>query len=458
MTPVAQDGDPLLDAARFGWFQARAIVICALVALLDGFDTQSIAFAAPVMAREWALPIADFAPVFAAGLFGGLVGGALLGRLADRFGRKSVLYIALALVAIGSGITVGLSERTTLIAARLIAGFGLGGALPCVIALTAEYAPSRLRTSLTTAMFCAFPFGAALGAVIASPLLVKGEWRAVYWIGTAAPVLAIPLVALFVPESLGFLRRRGRKDAMTRIVVRLGGDVDFVSAAKADLPNAANAPLSAIFGDGRLAATLALAIAFLVSLLLVYLLVNWVPSFAVAAGVGGGGGAGATAVLNIAGIVGGLAIAWIGDRTHPWRAIPISYAVAAVVCAGLALVARQPPPVLLFCAAAGLLCVGAQMSLISLAAAIYPSNLRAGAIGLLMGIGRIGAIFGPLLGGSLLSGETGFSRLSWTVALGSLICAAVLFLFRPSRKSASEGGSVGQCSHRKVLEIARPLA
>ncbi len=428
MIAAEVEGDPLLSGTELSGFQVRVILLCAFVALVDGFDTQAIAFSAPVIVSEWDLNIANFGGVFAAGLFGGLIGAVAIGRLADKIGRKPAMLLALLIMGIGSLLAPFATDLVQLTVSRVIAGFGLGGALPCAIALTTEYAPARLRTSITTAMFCAFPFGAIVGAIASAPLLQAGEWRALFWIGGAVPLAMIPLIWIWVPESLGWLRQRGRTSEISAIAEKLG-----VQSIPPNSPNTApeeptrsHAGLSAIVADGRLGVTVSLGTACLVSLLLVYLLVNWVPALTVAAGGSAKAGAFATALLNMSGIIGGLVIAWIADRKGGPRTVAWAYLAGAVACAGLSFLPMGVSAVFWMCAAAGLLGIGAQMCLVSLGAAAYPLHLRASAVGVLMAVGRIGAIIGPLIGSALIGGANGYAHLGWTVAIGCLVASIAL--------------------------------
>lgn len=432
--PGEQEQNYLPDANLNG-FQLQIIILCALVALSDGFDTQAIAFAAPVIAQDWNLDVTRFGPVFAAGLVGGLVGAVAIGRLADLIGRKPAVLLALGIMGVGSILAPFASDLFWLSASRVMAGFGLGGALPCAIALTTEYAPARLRNSVTTAMFCAFPLGAVVGALVSGPLLQAGNWRSLFWIGGFAPIALMPLIWVWLPESLSWLRRDGRAADISRIGAKLGMSASDVEAflAQRQGQEQRHVGLLAVVKEGRAGMTARLGLAFLVSLLLVYLLVNWVPALTVGSGGSAKTGALSSALLNLSGIAGGLLIAWAGDRVGGPRAVAAAYILAAAMCAPFSFLNPSVPAVLWLCLTAGLLCVGSQMSLVSVAAAAYPLDLRGSALGLLMACGRIGAVIGPLIGGTLIKGERGFAHLAWTVAAGSVI-AAVAIATMPRRK------------------------
>ena len=138
----------LIDEAPLTSFQIGTIVCCALVSMFDGIDTQSIGVAAPFIADTLGIKIAAFGPIFSSTLVGATIGAASFGPLADRLGRKTLLLIAIALIGVFTVLTALANSVGTLMLCRMLAGLGLGGATPCYIALTSEYAPARLRATL----------------------------------------------------------------------------------------------------------------------------------------------------------------------------------------------------------------------------------------------------------------------------------------------------------------------
>lgn len=156
----------LIDDGPLTRFQIGTIICCALVSALDGIDSQSIGVAAPFIADELGVKLADFGPIFSSALVGATIGAASFGPLADRFGRKTLLIAAVLLIGVFTILTVFANSVPTLVTARVLAGLGLGGATPCFIALTSEYTPARLRAALVTLMWSAFPLGGLLGGLL----------------------------------------------------------------------------------------------------------------------------------------------------------------------------------------------------------------------------------------------------------------------------------------------------
>jgi AAHS family 4-hydroxybenzoate transporter-like MFS transporter len=306
-----------------------------------------------------------------------MIGAFLLGQAADRFGRKAVLGAAIVLFALSSLATPLTHTLRALLGIRLVTGFGLGGAIPIIIAITSEAAPRPLRLNIVSLMYCGFPLGAMGGSLAAARMIPTLGWPSVFYLGGAIPLLLLPLVALLVPA--------------TRKTVRP--------------PVAATSPRStvaALFTDGRATGTLLLWTALFLSLLLTVFLVNWMPLVTQEAGLGMSTAVLGVGALSLGGIVGTFLIGWACKRARSVLPIAISYALGALAVCAIGLAARSSTLLLGTAFIAGLLTVGSQMCTIALSASFYESELRATGVGWAFGIGRIGAVVGPVLGGILI--------------------------------------------------------
>ncbi|MPW11820.1 MFS transporter, partial [Paraburkholderia sp. CNPSo 3155] len=205
-TQTAQSTKPLASGAL-------TIGLCLIVALLEGVDLQSTGLAAPRMAREFHLAVAQMGWAFSIGASGLLPGAAIGGRLADRLGRKRVLMWSVALFGLFSLATAQVWDLNSLLAARFLTGLGLGAAMPNLIALCSEAAPPHQRNTAVGAMYCGMPFGAALAAVVG--IISPGDegWRHIFYVGGFGPLLVLPLLALFMRESAQFVAARATTDA-----------------------------------------------------------------------------------------------------------------------------------------------------------------------------------------------------------------------------------------------------
>jgi AAHS family 4-hydroxybenzoate transporter-like MFS transporter len=418
----------VIDDERLSAYQILIIVLCALIALLDGFDTQSIGFVAPTIASEWRLPIASFGPIFAIGLLGGLLGALAFGPMADRLGRKFTLVISVSVFAVGSLLTGWSSSVFELSALRLLTGLGLGGAMPSIISMTAEYAPRRLRATLVTMMFCGFPLGAVLGAVGATRLVPLYGWRSIFVVGGGLPVLLIPCVVLAMPESIRWLATRNRQEAISKILDRMNRShqwdrrVDIAEPASPSLNNVAG-----LFTAGRALGTALLWQTFFLSLLMVYLLVSWIPTIAQQTGRDANVGMLAAAVLNITGIVGSLCFGRLSDRLGAFGVVGSAYVGGACLVLVVGLGTDLAGSIYWVAGLAGFFCIGAQLCVVAIASGHYPPELRATGVGWAMGVGRVGAIAGPLMGALLIRGSTSQHLLFIVLAATSLASGLAVF-------------------------------
>ncbi len=428
MSGIAAGGQPVLgleevvDSSPMGGFQVRIVAACAAIATIDGFDTQVIGLVAPDIARAWRVAPAVFGPVFGAGLFGGLLGGLFFGLLCDRFGRKPSLVAAMTIFGMLTLTTPLATTVPQLTALRFLTGFGLGGAFPCIIALTSEYAPSRLRASIVSWMFCGFPLGAIAGGVIAAFVLPTTGWRSLFVIGGAVPLALVPFVLAAMPESIRFLALRGRIGAVRRILaqMRLGdrwnGEVSVVLAPKA-------VPVISLFRHDRAIGTLLIWSTLFLSLLMAYFLLNWLPLVARSTGIGLQGSVLAVAALNAGTVIGCVALGPLANR-RPGPLLGGAYAAGAVAIALIGQSGHSSAMLLATSFAAGLFATGAQLCTIAFGAAYYDTQVRATGIGWSMGVGRVGGVLGPVLGGVLIGAGVAVPML-FLLTGGVALCAAL---------------------------------
>jgi AAHS family 4-hydroxybenzoate transporter-like MFS transporter len=324
-----------------------------------------------------------------------------------------------ALFAAGSLLTVLAQDLSTLVFYRCVTGLGLGGAVPSIVALSAEYAPPRMRATTVSAMFCGIPLGAVVGAAISVPLIKIWGWPAVFVAGGLAPLPLLPALAGWLPESIGWLEAFGRSEQAERIRLRAG-----LPAPSADDVGPAKAALSALLSRGRAPSTLALWVTFFLSLLLVFFLVSWMPAVAVAQTHEPSSGAAAAAVLNIGGILGALVLGQLIDWLGAFEVVGSAYALASIGILAVGLGSEARGSVFIFSLVGGFFGMGAQLCVVAIAADFYPLTLRATGVGSAMGAGRFGAIAGSLAGGFILAALGGTGQ--FPPILGGLALAAGL--------------------------------
>lgn len=421
--------DTILDSGKLARGQVAIVFLCALVAVVDGFDTQSIALVAPVIAADWGADPAVFGVVFGVGLFGGLLGAIGFGFAGDRFGRKPNLLAAVTLFAVASLCTPLAESAPVLVVIRLITGFGLGGALPCLIAITSEYTPARMRATVVGLMFCGFPLGAVIGGIASARMIPTLGWESVFILGGAVPLLLLPLLWTKLPESARFLALKGDRDGLARVLRQLG-----VAVRAEDVepePNDERSPIARLFTEGRAGGTLMLWATLFLSLLLTYLLTNWIPMVATQAGIAASQAIFCVVALNFGAIIGCVVIGRLADAFRPTIVIGVAFAAGALAIAAIGRVGGSGVALLGTAFAAGFLSIGAQMCTVALCAGFYETSLRATGIGWSVGVGRIGGIVGPVLGGLLVAVGTSAPNLFLVTAVASVGAAiAVLVLTR----------------------------
>jgi MFS transporter, AAHS family, 4-hydroxybenzoate transporter len=439
-------GASLVDVADFidqqpvGGFQIKLLLTCAAVLILDGFDTTAIGYVAPSLAKEWGLTKGALGPVFSAGLFGLMIGALALGPLADRIGRRKIIILSTLAFGLGALATAFVHDVNTLLAIRFATGLGLGGAMPNTIAMTSEFNPKRRRATMVMIMFCGFSLGAALGGMLAAALIAPFGWRSVFVVGGIAPLLLVPILALRLPESVRFLALTGGANAhLAGLLGLLSPKASFPPATQFVVhePGLAGIPVLHLFRDGRTLVTLLLWVVFFMSLLDLYFLANWLPTVLNDLGASVSEAALIGSMLQVGGVVGALALGVVIDR-FSFRALALVYFVAIFAIGAIGQLGHSAVLVAIAIFAAGFCMVGGQIAANALAAGFYPTSIRASGVGWALGIGRIGSIIGPLVGGMLLAMKWSAGAVFLTAAAAAL-CAA-LAAFCLSRLARLGGG------------------
>lgn len=415
-----------IDTQPVGRGQVALLLTCAAVLFVDGFDTQAIGYVAPAIGREWSLPRGALGPVFSASLFGLMLGALMLGPLADRVGRKRIVILSTLAFGIGTLVTLLAENTTHLLLIRFLTGLGLGGAMPNAVALTAEFSPHRRRATMVMLMFCGFSVGAAVGGLIAAALIPVYGWRSVFLVGGLAPLLLAPVLMWRLPESIRFLTLTGGADS--RVAATLQGmfpDATVPAGARfgANEPRLTGIPVVPLFMQGRAPVTLLFWIVFFMSLLDLYFLSNWLPTLIKELGASDSISAIVGSMLQVGGVLGTLVLGRYIDR-FSFRALALTYAVAAVAIAAIGVTGHSIALATAAIFGAGFCIVGGQIAANALAATFYPTGMRASGVGWALGVGRAGSILGPLVGGSLLAMSWQAQPLFMVAAVPALIAAA----------------------------------
>ncbi|HSU64857.1 MAG TPA: MFS transporter [Burkholderiales bacterium] len=424
----------LLDAAPSNRFTASVVVLCALVALLDGYDTLAISYAAPVIAAEWSMPKEAFGPIFAATFLGAAAGAALFGMLADRYGRRPTIILATAMFGVFALLTPLSRDLASLLVIRGLTGIGLGGALANVIALVAEYAPARSRATLVSSMYAAFPLGGVFGGPLSAYLIQQHGWQAVFVVGGAAPLVLVFFLVLALPESVRYLVVRAAP--AVRVVALLRRAAPHASVSSGDRfvvaeGSAARLPLTAVFSGAYLRPTALLCLASFITQMVIAFVITWMPMLLKDAGLPLGRAIVTAATFSLGGIVGSLLLARIIDTTHSYRPLVAMYVASAFVIALIGFCTFSAPALFAVVGLAGIAIVGSQVNLSAYSTTVYPTQIRTTGVGWITGVGRVGAIAGALVGTVFLS--AGFALHAQYVIAGvpALLAALAVAFARP---------------------------
>ncbi|SAK81877.1 4-hydroxybenzoate transporter [Caballeronia catudaia] len=418
------DVQDFINSHKLSTYQLLIVALCFLAVALDGFDTGSVGFIAPAIRKQLALSAPQLAPVFGGGLFGLMIGALVFGPLADRFGRKPILCLSVALFGVMCLWSAYATSVRELIVLRFLTGLGLGGAMPTAITMTSEIGPEKQRSLLVTSMFCGFTLGGALGGVVASQILPLHGWQGVLLFGGAMPLVLVPVLVWLLPESARYLTLTGRnQEQVVRTLRRIAPQDVLDHATYTVLENKVEgSPVRSLFRRGMIVGTVCLWLTFFMSLLVYYLLTSWLPTVINNTGIPLGRTALVAAALPFGSTVGAVLIGRLMDRYNPCLVLASSYAIAAMFI--LLIGVASSLPMLMFAVfGAGLGTGGSQTGVNALAAAYYPTSSRVSGVSWALGIGRVGSIVGSMVGGVLLAMHLGLPIMFVLVAIPAIVAA-----------------------------------
>ncbi|ODV41251.1 MFS transporter [Cupriavidus sp. UYMMa02A] len=428
------------DDARFCSFHALVLAWCGLIIIFDGYDLAVAGIALPSIMRDLHVDATGAGMMVSSALFGAMCGAVLLGTLADRIGRRRAIALCVSLFSLFTAIAGLASNPLVFCIARFIAGLGIGGVMPAVVAQMTEYSPRKLKTTLVTVMFSGYSVGGMIAALLGKGLIESYGWQAVFY-AAAAPVLVVPLILNYVPESIAYLVKHNRRQELSHICAKLDGtyvfrhDDEFVIGAN----RSAGATLRTLFSDGRAVSTFMFWIVFFMCLFMVYALSSWLAKLMASAGYSLGSALTFVVILNIGGMIGAIGGGMLADRMKIRSVLIFMFALAGASITLLGFKSSTPVLYILLCVA-GASTIGTQIVVYAYAGQYYPLSVRSTGIGVGSGVGRVGAISAPVILGAVVGMQLPLHQNFLLMAIPAAIAmVAVAFIDRrPGSRSVAD--------------------
>ncbi len=436
----------LIEGKRIGPAQvAVALLLCTLMAL-EGYDMQTLSLAAPAILQEWGVSRAEFGWVLSAHLFGYMAGAVVLTFFGDRLGRKNIILAGAVIFSLFTFATGFATSQTEVFALRFAAGIGLGGAIPTGIALVAEYMPHKIRATTIGFMFVAYNLGSMLGGFTAAWTIESLGWSYVFFIGGLAALPLLPVLAVWLPESIRFLVVRGHDhDRVLSIARKLRPEENFATVSRFTISEESRInTVTSLLTDGRSTVTILLWAAFILSFTGHYVITGWMPTVLSDDGFTIAEAAWAMGIFQLGGAIGSFIVAIALDRLGI-KVVAWTFLLSVPITIALGM--QSPYNILLLnMLIGGIGVLGGQIGLNALCGTIYPTYMRAMGAGWALGLGRIGAIAGPAIAGYLLSVGLDRPVLLSLAAIPFFLCGLSLFALSIAKRNQDQRDGVDAAS------------
>lgn len=413
MAEATLEMSDIIENNRLGGFQKLVMFFCALVIVFDGFDVLAIAFAAPALSAALDIPKSELGYVFSAGLVGMMVGALVLGPVGDKYGRRNAVIASVFVFGLCTLLTGFIESYDELVLLRFLTGLGLGGAMPNATALMTEYVSNRHRNIAVAVIFLGMPIGGITGGLLASEIIPVFGWSSLFYVGGIMPLLLVPILLFWLPESPRFLvEHDDDNDEVLRVIAR---KID----AKAVISDSAifahhieekkHFPVKALFMDGRAKDTALIWVVFFFNLMVVYFLYSWIPTLLVQAGYELAEASRTVVVLNVGGALAPFVFSKLIRSFGSKIVLTNCFVLGAISMIAVGQLGSSLNLVMILSFFAGFFIVGGQISLNALSSYMYPTHIRSTGVGWANGIGRSGSIIGPLLAGALVTASFGLN-------------------------------------------------
>ncbi|NNH27333.1 3-(3-hydroxy-phenyl)propionate transporter MhpT [Acinetobacter terrestris] len=389
------------------------VAICFLIAVIEGLDIQAAGIAAAGIREAFGLDSSQLGVFFSAGILGLLPGALIGGRYSDRIGRKKVLIWSVAVFALFTLCTVWVNSFNSLLLVRFLAGAGLGAAMPNLITLASEAVKPENRGRAVGLMYCGMPVGAAILSYIAS-LDFGSDWKNIFYLGGLLPIIVLPIMIKFLPESREFLK--AQNTTQTTTATTQGSFKD-------------------LFNSQNLMRTCLISVSYFFTLMVVYIMLSWLPSLFMELGFSRKEGSTAQFFFMMSATVGTIVLGMLTDRWKKAYVIILMYGgiLAGLFCLNAASSLTQ---MYLASALVGAFVIGCQGVLYAFGSIVYPTEVRATGVGMASAVGRVGAMLGPTIAGQLLAAGFGAAGVI-SAAIPCIVISAVFMLILVRRLQTS---------------------
>lgn len=427
----------VIGNSRFSALQKRVVLLCLLLGFADGFNSLAVGYAIPSLSEKWEVSAGNFSAVIIAGVVGEILASVTLAPLADRFGRKPMIWIGILLFGISTAFAATAPSVAALVAFRFVAGLGIGTASPNLFALGSEYSPRWFKATAVSIIGTGMAAGGMACGLLAAVLVPEFGGTSIFLAAGLFPLVVLVLSIAFLPESVEFHAARGQNAKVAALLNKISGAQTYgprdtftvnTTAAVSKI-----SPLE-LFRGGRAVSTILVWSMLLLSIVGAYFLFSWLVTLLVASGVEGSAAILSTSVATLGGIVGGVTFGFLIDRSR----FGVGVLVIAPVVQSAAMVALvlslggTPSPMLIttLCFFLGFGIVGAGVALTAVVAQTYPAELRSTGIGWAAGFSRLGAIFAPLVGGVLINTGMAATTILYLSLIPAVLNGALFLVYK----------------------------
>jgi benzoate transport len=426
-----RDPKSIIDLGAMSVGQWLAVLVTVGLNAMDGFDVLSISFASPGIAKDWGLAKDTLGWVLSMELVGMALGSVLLGGVADKIGRRPTILGCLCAMTVGMFGASAAGGVSTLLIWRLLTGLGIGGMLASINAAAAELSSQHWRSLAVSLMVIGYPVGGVIGGTIVQRLLAGGTWHTVFIFGGCVTAAFIPIVWFLLPESVAFLDRRRKPDALdaiNRILTRFGHE--SMPALTPDTVESAQRSLMDIFKPGMIVSTLLITVGYFAHVTSFYFIIKWVPQLVVDMGFAPKAAAGVLTWANVGGATGVVLFGLIATRVGLKALTLVTLLGSSAMVVWFGRGSHDLASLSSTVAIAGLFTNSAIGGYYLLFARVFPTHVRATGTGFAIGVGRGGALLAPVIAGYLLQAGLGLQAVATMMAMGSLSSAAALLALK----------------------------